>query len=177
VSTSTNKYVDTMLNTGCYNPTQISGDRWSMYSYNLEIAPNTDAVFAKLLSSLYDDLEETRAELACKQVDTTATRLAPLSSNSVCANLKKLWDSGKTKLDKCVAASTQPKSSAGAENCQSFSSQLKLYQDALNAAAIPPATQDAANRIGELKSRVLVIFHVYNDRFLPSIPANGFTNL
>ncbi len=176
VASSVLKYVDTLTNTGCYNPTRISGDRWSMYAYNLEIAPNTDAVFARLLSSLYSDLEETRAELTCKQVDTTATSVAPVSRQA-CANLKKLWDSGKTKLDKCVSASTQPKSSAGSENCQSFASQLKLYQDALNSLPVPPASQDPANRLGELKARVAVLFHVYSDRFQPSIPANGFTNL
>ena len=45
---SLNHHVDTLVNTGCVNPTKVSGERWSMYAYNLEIAPNTDAVFAKL---------------------------------------------------------------------------------------------------------------------------------
>ena len=61
--TNPNRYVDTMLNTGCFNPTKGAGTRWSLYSYNLEIAPNGPAVFGKLLSSLYDDLEEARAQL------------------------------------------------------------------------------------------------------------------
>jgi hypothetical protein len=171
---SPNHYVDTLVNTGCYNPTKISGDRWSMYAYNLEIAPKTDAVLAKLLVSLYDDLEETRHELTC---ETHHTGGGPLPiSDSVCSSLKKQWDSGKAKLDKCVKASTQPKSSAGSENCQSFLTQLKGYQSTLNSATTTAAL-DPANRLGELKARVLVLIHVYSDRFLPSIPKNGFTNL
>jgi hypothetical protein len=173
-SVNKNLHVDTLTNVGCYNPTQISGGRWSMYAYNLEIAPNTDAVFAKLLVSLYNDLYETNARLACRTpaVDTGGSQQL---SRTVCANLDKLWKDGKTKLDKCYAASTQPKSSAGAENCQAFITQVKQYETALNAATTSP-TLDPANRLGELKQRVYVINHVYYDRFLPSIPVNGFTN-
>jgi hypothetical protein len=175
VTTAPVKHVDTMANTGCYNPTKISGDRWSMYSYNLEVAPNTDAVFGKLVVSLYDDVEETRARLACTTYDAGAGN-APLS-NSVCSKLRKLWLAGKAKLDACYSASIKPKSSAGSENCQAFLSQFRLFRDALDAAPIPPATQDPANRIGEMRKRSFVILHVFNERFLPSIPAEGFTNL
>ena len=53
------------------------------------------------------------------------------------------------------------------------SRQLKGYQTILNGAST--SGPDPANRLGELKARVNVLFHVYSDRFLPSIPANGFT--
>jgi hypothetical protein len=168
------RYVDTLVNTGCINPTKGSGERWSMYAYNLEIAPNTDAVFAKLLVSLYDDLQETHDQLACKSPAVDTGGGAQLT-RSVCSNLQKQWASGKIKLDKCYKASTEPKSSAGSENCQSFLSQLKGYQSTLNSATTTAAL-DPANRLGELKARVFVLIHVYNDRFLPSIPKNGFTN-
>ena len=164
-----NRYVDMLVNTGCINPTKGSGDRWSMYAYNLEITPNKDDVFAQLLLKLFDDLDKTRAELACKQVDTTGA--APLSTK-VCSALKTQWSATKIKLDKCYKASIQPKSSAGSENCQAFFTQLKGYQTILNGAST--SGPDPANRLGELKARVNVLFHVYSDRFLPSIPANGF---
>jgi hypothetical protein len=173
-SANLNRHVDTLTNIGCYNPTQGSGSRWSAYLYNLEVAPNTDAVFAKLLVKLYNDLETTRDKLACRTPAVDTGGAAQLT-RAVCSNLKKLWSAGKIKLDKCYLASTQPKSSAGSENCQAFLSQVKLYESALNAATTTP-TLDPANRLGELKQRVFVIKHVYADRFLPSIPANGFTN-
>jgi len=159
-----------MVNTGC-GSTKVSGVRWSLYTYNLEVTPNTDAVFAKLLVKLYDDLEEARAEVACKQVDTTG---APPMSASLCSNLRTQWLNGKDKLDKCIGASTQPKQSSGSQNCSGFDSQLTNYQSAVrNATAVGP---DPANRVSEIKARVEVVFAVFRQRFLPSIPANGFTN-
>ena len=35
-------------------------------------------------------------------------------------------------------------------------------------------TGDVANRLGELKSRVQVFLHIYNDQMLPSVPPGGF---
>ena len=169
-SSNKNRYVDTLVNTGCINPTKGSGDRWSMYAYNLEITPNKDDVFAQLLLTLFDDLEETRAELACKQVDTTGA--APLSSKA-CTSLRTAWSDAKNSLNRCYSASIQPKSSASKERCNTFLVKLRAYQTTLN--GVSTSGPDPANRLGELKARVNVLFHVYNDRFLPSIPANGFT--
>ena len=109
---SLNHHVDTLVNTGCFNPTKISGERWSIYAYNLEIAPNTDAVFAKLLMSLYDDLEETRHELACETHHTGARH----RSGAACARASRSSGTAARSLDKCDAA-TMPKYSAGDENC------------------------------------------------------------
>ena len=95
-----------------------------MYAYNLEITPKKDDVFAQLLLTLFDDLEETRAELACKQVDTTGT--APLSSK-VCSALATQWSNVKNSLDRCYSASVQPKSSASKERCNTFLVKLRAY--------------------------------------------------
>ena len=124
-----NRYVDTLVNTGCINPTKGSGERWSMYAYNLEIAPDKDDVFAQLLLTLFDDLEETRAELACKQVDTTGA--APLSSKA-CTSLRTAWSDAKNSLNRCYSASIQPKSSASKERCNTFLVKLRAYQTTLN---------------------------------------------
>jgi hypothetical protein len=166
-----NRWVDTMVNTGC-GSSKVQGVRWSLYTYNMEITPNTDAVFAKLLVSLYDDLEETRAELACKRADAPSGA-APMSA-SLCSTLRSTWLNGKDKLDKCISASTQPKQSSGSQNCTAFNSQLTNYRNSvINATAVGP---DPANRVSEIKQRVDVIFEVFLKRFLPSIPVNGFTN-
>jgi hypothetical protein len=180
------QYVDMLTNTGCINPTKTTVPRLSLLPYNLEIAPDTygptilsavksvtmgnDAVFARLVQSLYDDLEYVRRELACQQVDAGGGPAPPISA-SVCNKLSSAWLNGKLKLDKCVDAAFQPKQSAGDENCQSFVSQLTNYR------ALLPATtsvSDVANRLGELKMRVDVIRHVFDTRFLPSIPTAGF---
>lgn len=169
-----NRYVDTLLNTGCYNPSRGAGVRWSLYSYNLEIAPNTDAVFAKLLATLYDDLEETRAQLACKAVDNVAPGTGAPLRPSTCTALATQWTTGKTLLNQCLASSNQPKAASFAADCQAYATQLGVYQATLAAAV--RSGPDAANRIGELKARVLTLQHVYADRFLPSVPLNGFIN-
>ena len=75
------------------------------------------------------------------------------------------------KLDSCVNAAFQPKQSAGDQNCQSFVTQLTNYREALPTTTSP---SDVANRLGELKVRVDVIRHVFDTRFLPSIPVVGF---
>jgi DNA-binding beta-propeller fold protein YncE len=179
------EYVDMLTNVGC--GTVVSKNpRLSLLPYNLEIAPDTygptilstvksvttgnDAVFARLVQSLYDDLEYVRRELACQQVDAGGGPAPPLSA-SVCNTLSNTWQNGKLKLDKCVSAAFQPKQSAGDENCQSFVSQLTNFRASLPATT---SASDVANRLGELKMRVDVIRHVFDTRFLPSIPAAGF---
>ncbi len=89
------RHVDTIINVGCINPTKVSGVRLSLYSI-LEMTPDTfgptiisnkpnvtvnnDAVFARLVESLWKDLGEIRANYACKQADPMpAGGQAPLS--------------------------------------------------------------------------------------------------
>ncbi len=52
-----------------------------------------------------------------------------------------------------------------------FPERLGWFEDALPAA---PYAADVANRLGELKSRVEILQHLYDTRFLPSIPKGGF---
>jgi hypothetical protein len=178
-------YVDTLTNVGCRNPTKTQQTRISLLPYNLEINPDTygptflspvksvtlgnDAVFARLVQNLYDDLEFVRRELACKLADAPSGQ--PPISASVCNTLASKWANGKIKLDKCINAAFQPKQSTADENCQSFVSQLTNYRSSIPATT---PTRDIANRVGELKMRVDVIRHVYDTRMLPSMTTAGF---
>jgi hypothetical protein len=75
-----------------------------------------------------------------------------------------------------LAAANYPKQSAALRNCQSFDSQMANYLSTLDAIPACPASQtcDVANRRGELRTRVLTLLHVFDDRLLPSVPPNGF---
>lgn len=173
-------YIDTLTNVGCRNPTKIAGGRTSFFPYNLEVASDTygptvrsstpsvtlknDGVFARLLQSLYADLRSTLDTYTCQPSSTPLTK-------AKCDLLRKYWASGKQKLDKCVDAAFQPKASASNENCQSFRNQLASYKVALPATA---SGADPDNRLGEQKWRWEVISHVFETRFLPSIPSNGY---
>jgi hypothetical protein len=163
------EHVDMLANTDCFNPTVPRGVRWSFYSYNLEVAPNGDSVFARVLDLIYNDLESTRFQLACANAD--GGDVAPLASG-VCGTLASRWANGRTKLDECILASNSPKQSEAVRNCGAFATQLTNYQSTLND-AVRTGT-DPANRIGELKARVAVIFHVFEDHFLLSVPPGGF---
>ena len=192
--TGPDEHRDMLINTGC-GSSKTSDGRWSMKSFNLEVTPCTynpvspdvwvgdgncpvgapetadDAVFAKLLISLYDDLGEALNEVACMDVDNDPSVTAPLSG-STCAALNATFDNGKDKLGKCWDATRQPKQSAGSQNCQAFVSQLTSFSNTL--ALAPQNPNDVANRKGELQARVEVLFHLYFERFEPSIPAAGF---
>lgn len=185
------RHFDTLTNFDCGSSRSITG-RWSLKPYNLEITPCTfngdpadvwksdgcmagienqedDAVFAKLLLSLYDELFDVLDQVACEDnFDSNGSR--PLSEAS-CSTLESQWVNGKDKLDKCWAATQQPKQSSGDQNCQAFVSQLSGLSTAL---ANATGGDDPANRRGELRARLETIFHVYNERFIPSIPAAGF---
>lgn len=187
------QFVDTLTNSDC-GSSKTAGTRWSLKPYNLEVTPCTfnpdpnddvwagdgscpagamgtadDAVMAKLLLQLYDDLGEALNQLACDNVDGQSQ--PPLSGSS-CSALNDQWANGKDKLDKCWAATQQPKQSAGEQNCQSFVTQLNGFSTLLS--GVTPQGTDPANRISELKARLATIFHVYEDRFVPSIPSGGF---
>jgi hypothetical protein len=186
------QFVDTLTNVDCGSSRTI-GSRWSLKPYNLEITPCSwngdpadvwasdgscpvggpelpdDAVLAKLLISLYDDLGDALNQLACTDVD--AAGLPPLSASS-CSTLNATWLNGKDKLDKCWEATQQPKQSSGSQNCQAFVSQLTGFSNTL--AGVASFGPDPANRKGELRARVETLFHLYEERFFPSIPAAGF---
>lgn len=175
---------DTISNSGC-GSTKVSGSRWSLYAYNLEMNPDTisyvgtkrylntadDAVFAKLVDQLYTDLGDVQTNQVCG-VPPEAD-VAPVSG-AVCGTLASSWANGRDKLTKCIGASTQPKRSSGDQNCTAFRSQLTNYRSTIE--AIPPALpgRDIANRIGELKARARIVEYLFVYRFLPSIPSQGF---
>ena len=185
------QHVDTLINSDCGSSKTVKS-RWSIVPYNTEITPCTyngdaldvwvsdgscpvggpetpdDAVFAKLLLSLYDDLGDSLNQLACVDVDGGGS--APLSPSD-CATLNATWVNGKDKLDKCWDATQQPKQSSGSQNCQSFETQLAGFSSTL--AGFAPFGPDPANRKGELEARVTVLFHLYFERFVPSI-GDGF---
>lgn len=181
------RYIDSLINVGCRNPIKTVVSETSFFPY-LEIAPDTygptissrgvpkvtianDAVLARLVQSLYAELDETRSTFACAKGDGQSASQQPPLSSTACSKLAKLWSSGKQKLDKCVDAALLAKSSAGNENCQSFRNQFDSYKAALPAT---PTGADPANRLGEQFGRWEVIKHVFETRFLPSIPANGY---
>ena len=178
------KYIDTLVNVGC-GTVKVTAGRTSLFPYDLEIAPDTygptirktpggvtivdltpnnDGVFGRLVQSLYTELRTALDEYTCP---TTTVPVAPLDTTT-CNALRKYWDSGKQKLDACVDAAFQPKASASNQNCQSFRNQFDSYK-----AALPATTSgrpDLANRLGEQKWRWEVTKHVFETRFLPSIP-------
>jgi hypothetical protein len=175
---------DTIVNSGC-GSTKVTGSRWSLYAYNLEMNPDTisyvgdtrylntadDAVFAKLVDQLYDDLYDVQTYQVCDV--PPEGDVAPVSG-SICGTLASNWANGRDKLTKCIGASTQPKQSSGDQNCSAFRSQLTNYRSTIEAipAALPGS--DIANRIGELKARARIVEYLFVYRFLPSIPPAGF---
>jgi len=193
-NTGTYEHTDTLINVDCGSSRTID-NRWSLKPYNTEITPCTwtndpaavwssdgncnvpdpgneivdDAVFAKLLLTLYDDLGDAIDDLGCLDADGNGT--APLSA-SVCGNAQSQWANGLDKLEKCWDATQQPKQSSGDQNCQAFVSQLSGLTSTL--AGATSSGLDQANRVGELQARIAVVTHVYEDRFVPSIPDNGF---
>lgn len=185
------QHVDMLQNTDCSNPTSGSGTRWSFYPYNLELdpvgvrpnpwkyllvlpsgytGPRPD-VFADLLYSLFDDLR--LALEATAQVDVDGNASAPLTTAQY-GTLDSSLDNVQDKLDKCVTAAYD-KQSAAAQNCSSLDSQLLNFATTVQSFPIPSGLNaDKANRIGELRSRALVMKYVLNSQLVPSIPTGGF---
>jgi hypothetical protein len=175
VSGATREHVDIITNTACFNPTSGSGTRWSLYTYGLQPKPGPipARTYVDMMSKLYQDLYDTQTKLACASVDEggLAPPANPPLSGTTCSQLLADLNNGLDKLNKCIQASTSPKTSAGDQNCTAFQSQLTGYQTDLNAAV--RLGDDPANRIGELQARVQTLFHV-NAHFLLSIPPGGF---
>ena len=130
-----------------------------------ELGVIDDAVFGKLVLELYDELGGTIDQFVCPAMGT------PLAGPTECSDLQSRYQNALQKIDGCWLASNQPKNSSGAQNCQSFLSQLTALQS--QALALPPNPADTANRIGEVQARIERLFHVY-DFFALSIPDDGF---
>ena len=180
------RYADKLLNVGCINPTKVSGDRLSLYSVNLEIAPDTfgptitsskpkytaanDAVFARLVQTLWADLGETKARYACKPADPGAGGVAPIAA-PLCETLAAKWRKAKAKINACVKSTFKPASAAGTTACATAKSLVEDFEAALPST---PTGPDAYNRVGELQARVDVFQHVWDERFLNSLKPGGF---
>lgn len=177
-------------NTGC-GSTRGSGPETSIFIFNLEpttslgpkvgstpakVEPSGEDVltYARLLVSQFYDLYNAQRFTAKVDVDGNASPPLPAP---VVTQLDGALESARDKLSKCIAAANAPKQSEALRNCNSFDSAMDNY---LNVLATVPACvvgqpcNDVANRRGELKSRVLAIRFVKNQRFLPSVPPNGF---
>jgi hypothetical protein len=180
------QHVDTMINTGCINPTKVSGSRLSLYSI-LEITKDTygptikstqplvtvnnDAVFARLVQSLWKDLGAIRADYACKQADSPTGGPAPLTA-AQCKKLASLWSQVDNKIKLCIEASfAAPVSGKALGQCELARTLADDFTAALPANATGP---DIYNRLGELEGRSAVFKHVWDTRFLNSIKASGF---
>jgi hypothetical protein len=98
-------------------------------------------------------------------------------TDAQCSTLNSVLLNAEDKLNKCVQATQQPKTSAVDQNCQAFETQFSSYRSQLNAVLPVSALLDPANRIGELKARSETLWLVYGERFLPSVPLGGYTPL
>lgn len=181
------KYVDQLINTGC-GSSKVSSNSWSLVSYNLEPTPDTydrcdgpspitagnDAVFARLLSKLVDDLGEVTSDFACAPGDGQPG--SPISAE-YCASLKGYLAHGRHELTECLSAANGY-SYRGIENnrdCREFVEELGHFSGMLGTLS-SNAANDPASRLGELEVRASVIEHLYQTRFLPSVPRYGFHN-
>ncbi len=181
------RYIDTITNVGCRNPTKIQGTRLSLYPVNLEITPDTyaptikswktkvtvnnDAVFARLVQSLWSDVAASRREYACTTADPTpANGGAPLSE-AVCQRLSELWGSADQKINECVRAAFLPTTATAIAACNLARQRVVDYAAELPAS---PSGPDVANRLGEQKTRLATWLHVWDTRYIPSIRSQGF---
>jgi hypothetical protein len=179
------QYIDTLINIGCINPTKVSGTRLSLYSINFEpnkdtygptitstqpkVTENNDAVFARLVQSLWKDLGDIRANYACKVADPGGQ--APLSS-AQCKKLASIWSQADNKIKLCINATFESPVTGNAFGlCDFARDQVDAFEAALPATATGP---DVYNRLGELGSRVEAFQHVWDTRFIPSIKPLGF---
>jgi hypothetical protein len=183
------KYVDALTNVGC-NSIRGGLQGMSLLPYDLQVNPDTwgkkyvsspghessspglttnnDAVFARLVQSLVEDLGRVQQAQVCTP---------GLLTTYVCSTLTERLSDAKHELKECVDQSFLPSSPyylrhpEGYDDCQESIERLQQFKAALPA---QPVAGDVANRLGELKVRVDVILHVFRDRFLPSVPAGGF---
>ena len=108
---------------------------------------------------------------ACANVDKDGTSNAfpqfkPLS-DSTCATLTERYNNAAGKLNDCILATQDPKTSQGDQNCQAFTSQLDNYVGLVKSA--PVFGIDPANRRGELVSRADVIKYMFEQQFLEAV--------
>ena len=181
------RYMDTPVNVGCINPSKVTGSRLSLFSINLEpvwttfgptiksskaiVTVNNDAVFARMVQSLWKDIGEVRSQYACKQFDPSPTGgVAPLSS-ALCKKLASIWSHADLKIKLCVNATFSPLTGYAYGVCEYAREITDEFAAAIPGAASGP---DPFNRLGELLARVQVFQHIWDERFLNSLDPAGF---
>ena len=190
------QHLTTIINSGC-GTSRTAGSRWSLKPYNLEMTPCTynpdpadnwagdgqcvvghpeeevadDAVYGKLLLELLDEFGGTLEQLACTDSYNENGGTAPLSATD-CSAVRADYLNTLDKFDKCWDATQQPKQSSGNQTCQAFDVQLASLESTVS--GLTSIGPDVANRAGELWARVITIRHVYDTRFTPSLPPDGF---
>ena len=181
-----NDYRDTIINDGC-GGSRGQAPELSLVPINLQIAPDTygpqstsntqsvtennDAVFARLVEALYDDLNRSRAQLACTKFDGGAS--PPLGPSRL-QYLASKWSTGKTLLNSCVSSAFGGQSATTTNNCNAFRAQLANYRNTLPSVSQTSPSNDPANRIGEQKARVATLTRIFDERFVPSILPKGW---
>ena len=194
-----NEYRDTLTNAPGCGSSRTLGDRFSLKPYNFEKTPGSfaygedllwesdglstvggvgevvdDAVFIKLVISLWGDLGDVLNNFACDARDGQ-TSGQPFLESDCNTNLVPTYDVGTDKLEKCWAALRQPKKSAGDQNCSAWLSQTdnlrsKAVIASQNAAPLDPdGNPDFANRKGEVLVRIDVLLNLFNTRVVPFV--------
>ena len=168
-----------LLNKACFNPTAAAGTRWSMYSYGLVLAEDKpvgrgsgqwpvrahDRQEVLRVARLVPvrGPEDGPGQFRLRRIDTST---APFSG-STCTTLTDRYNNAAGKLNDCILATQDPKSSQGDQNCQAFLSQLSNYVSTV--ATAPVQGTDIANRKGELLSRADVIKYMFEKQFLEAV--------
>jgi hypothetical protein len=185
-----NDYRDTIVNDGC-GGSKGQVPELSLITINLQITPDTygpqstsntqsvtennDAVFARLVESLYDDLNRSRAQLACTTFDGGAS---PPVGTVECSALASKWSTGKTLLNSCVSSAFSGQSRTTTNNCNAFRAQLATDVGTTYGGTIArlPASplNDPANRVGGQKAQLATLTRIFDERFLPSIRPKGW---
>jgi hypothetical protein len=167
---------DILGNIGC-GSVKKGGSTMSLLIYNAELTEKSEVVFARQVKSLFYDLYWSLAKTACNRVesDGNPANTTPFSGTT-CTTLSDKWEGARDKLSKCLLAADFPKQSEAIRNCQSFDSALDTYLATVTAtpACTVSSCNDLANRRGDQMVRVRVLKHLLNDRFLPSVPSDGF---
>ena len=183
------RYMDMPINVGCVNPSKVSGSRLSLFSINLEpvwttfgptiksskakVTVNNDAVFARMVQSLWKDIGEVRSQYACKQSDPSPAGGVPPLSSALCKKLASLWSHADLKIKLCVNATFSPPDRLLVRHLRRTRANLIDELRGCDSGR-GVRSRTSYNRLGELRSRVEVFQHVWDERFLNSLKPAGF---
>ncbi len=181
------RYIDMPVNVGCINPSKVTGSRLSLFSINLEpvsttygptiksskakVTVNNDAVFARMVQALWKDIGEIKGQFGCRQGDPSPVGGVPPLTATQCKKLASIWAHADLKIKLCVNATFSPLTGYAYGVCEYARKISDEFEAALPAVATGP---DPYNRLGELFARVEVFQHIWDERFLKSLKANGF---